>query len=250
MTTSVFIFIFVLFVGFMMNEFILRFAKLLDYSNDYSRNKYIDFLRLYLRRRKAFKNCKNFLKKEKGYYRLRNKNLVLIYDYKHKIIKCFESAGRKRITTLNWYEQHSVETFCADNLFEETFDNICYSFNEDSAYDKVAAAMQYYFKTQQVETQKGTKIEPQPVPYLSDESLDINKATEEEITNLPGINIILAKKIIEYRDLHNGFTSVDELYKEMKIKPHFQKQLDNLICVKEYQVEDSNKNENERIIDL
>lgn len=222
----------------------------LDASDGYNRNKYIDFLRLYLRRRSAFKACKSYLTKEKGYYKLRNKNLILIYDYKHKIIKCYENRNKKRITTLDWYKQYSMETFCADNLFEETFDNICFSFNENSTYDRVAAAMQYYFKTEQIETQKGTKIEAQKTPYLSDESLDINQATEEEITDLPGINVILAKKIIEYRDLHSGFKTVDELYKEMKIKPHFQKQLNNLICVKEYEIKDSNKSENERIIDL
>lgn len=224
--------------------------NMLNNNNSYKRNNLVDFFRLHIRRRKAFKACRNFLKKEKGYYKLRNKNLVLIYDYKHKIIKCYENANKKRITTLDWYKQCSMETFCIDNLFEETFDNICYSFNDKSTYDKVAAAMQYYFKTEQIETQKGTKIEAQKTPYFSDEALDINQATEEEITNLPGINVILAKKIIEYRDLHSGFKTVDELYKEMKIKPHFQKQLNTLICVKEYQIKDANKNENERIIDL
>lgn len=215
-----------------------------------NRNKASDSLRLYFRRKKAFKACKQYLTKEKGYYKLRNKNLVLIYDYERKIIKCFESANKKRVITLNWYEQCSMETFQPDNLFEETFDNICYSFDKNSTYDRVAAEMQYYFKTHQVETRKGTKIASQETPYLSDEALDINKATEEEITALPGINIIAAKKIVEYRDLHCGFKTVEEFYKVMKIKPHFQKQLNNLICVKEYKIKSSDSTENERIIDL
>lgn len=227
--------------------FALRTQRFESYNN---RNKFADSCRLYFRRRNAFKSCKPFLTKEKGYYKLRNKNLVLIYDYERKIIKCFESANRKRIITLNWYEQGSMETFQPDNLFEETFDNICYSFKENSTYDKVAAAMQYYFKTHQIETRKGTKITPQEIPYFSDEALDINKATEEEITALPGINIITAKKIIEYRDLHCGFKTVDEFYKEMQIKPHFQKQLDKLICIKEYEIKQLSQTENERIIDL
>lgn len=248
MTPIYFIFIIFLIVKSMIKES-LRIQKSLDGSDDY-RNNFTDYIRLKLRRYKSFKACKAFLTKEKGYYKLRNKNLVLIYDYRHKIIKCYESSNRKRITTLNWYEQYSMETFYADNLFEETFDDICYAFDENTTYDKVAAEMQYYFKTKEIETRKGTKVESFTTPYLSDESLDINTATEDEIRALPGINVILAKKIIEYRDLHCGFESVEEFYKEMNIKPHFQKQLNNLICMKEYKIKSYNEQQNERIIDL
>lgn len=49
-----------------------------------------------------------------------------------------------------------------------------------------------------------------PLSYGA-EKVDLNKATEKELMNLPGIGPALAKRIIEYRDAHNGFKKVDEL---------------------------------------
>ena len=59
-----------------------------------------------------------------------------------------------------------------------------------------------------------------------------------------------AKRIIRYRDLHNGFKSLDEFYKEMKIKSHFIKKLNQIICVKECTKEKIHIENTERIIDL
>lgn len=41
--------------------------------------------------------------------------------------------------------------------------------------------------------------------------LDLNAATLQQLTLLPGIGETLAQRIIDYRTEHNGFTSVDEL---------------------------------------
>jgi len=55
--------------------------------------------------------------------------------------------------------------------------------------------------------------------------ININVATEDEITNLPGVSVIMAKKIIKFRDTNRQFTSVDDFIKTMKIKPHFEQQI-------------------------
>lgn len=44
-----------------------------------------------------------------------------------------------------------------------------------------------------------------------DTPVDLNLATAEELQELPGIGPVLAESIVEYRDAHGGFTSVDEL---------------------------------------
>ena len=41
--------------------------------------------------------------------------------------------------------------------------------------------------------------------------IDINKASQEELEKLPGIGKVLAARIIEYRNVHGRFRSVEEL---------------------------------------
>lgn len=53
---------------------------------------------------------------------------------------------------------------------------------------------------------------PGPVTKLkAGETLNINTATAEELTALPGIGDVLAQRIVAYRDAHGGFTSVEEI---------------------------------------
>ena len=45
----------------------------------------------------------------------------------------------------------------------------------------------------------------------SDETIDLNTASAEELMTLDGIGRELAERIIEYREKNNGFLTVDEL---------------------------------------
>lgn len=51
--------------------------------------------------------------------------------------------------------------------------------------------------------------------------IDVNFATASEISILPGINIVKAKKIIEYRDKNGLFKDVNEFLKVAEVKEHF-----------------------------
>lgn len=44
-----------------------------------------------------------------------------------------------------------------------------------------------------------------------DAKLDLNTATAEELTTLPGIGEVLAGRIVAYRQAHGRFSSIDEL---------------------------------------
>lgn len=59
--------------------------------------------------------------------------------------------------------------------------------------------------------------------------MDINHCTEHDLTELPGISVVLAKKAMEYRKRNLRFHSVEEFYGVLELKPHFIAQLEKKI---------------------
>ena len=55
--------------------------------------------------------------------------------------------------------------------------------------------------------------------------VNINSATESDFENLPGIGPVLAQKIVDYRDQHGPFRSIQDL---MKVSGIGQKKFDSL----------------------
>lgn len=82
------------------------------------------------------------------------------------------------------------------------------------------------------EPQKGsvTKVQNEILQEkLDDGKVNINTCTEAELAKLPGISVVVAKKAIEYRNIQNGFLSIEEFYAIADVKPHFVVQLNDLI---------------------
>lgn len=48
-------------------------------------------------------------------------------------------------------------------------------------------------------------------PQNNDGKIDINTATEQQLTLLPGVGETTAKRIIEYRTEHNGFAAIEDI---------------------------------------
>ncbi len=81
-----------------------------------------------------------------------------------------------------------------------------------------------------VETERRAAVEevrPDPSP------LDLNTASEEELTALPGIGGELARRIVEYRESSGPFENVEELTEVSGIGPGKLAALEGLIIVED-----------------
>jgi len=65
-----------------------------------------------------------------------------------------------------------------------------------------------------------------PVSFEEAGPLDLNRATAAELEKLPGIGPVLAKRIVEWRETHGPFQSVQDLLKVPGIGP---KKLEELL---------------------
>ena len=98
----------------------------------------------------------------------------------------------------------------------------------------------------EVNVSKTTEQKPSPIYN----KVDINNCSEMELTELPGINIIMAKKVVKQRDEINGFKSAEELYQFLNLKPHIQSQLADRILINKKKKIKAPKKYNERNVDI
>jgi competence protein ComEA len=66
---------------------------------------------------------------------------------------------------------------------------------------------------------------PSRCPATTQFPINLNTATAEQLEAIPGIGPVLAQRIIEYRQTHGRFQSVDELLEVRGIGP---KRLENM----------------------
>lgn len=78
--------------------------------------------------------------------------------------------------------------------------------------------------------------------------IDLNNASDSELSKLPGINIVLAKKIVFQRENEGEYSSFEDFIKRMNIKPHFAKKIKNLVKIEKMKT--IPKNENKRMLDI
>ncbi len=81
--------------------------------------------------------------------------------------------------------------------------------------------------------------------------IDVNSVEASELSLLPGINIVMAKKIVEYRDANGLFKSVDDFLKVADVKEHFVPKIKSMIIIGQPQAPKDNDDEDYgRVIDF
>lgn len=232
-----------------------------------------------IRRRKALKACKKFLKKDKNIYILKNTNVNLSFHSKKGEFVCFNRKNTEQkftVTSVDFvYKSQFIEPTDETKVFNLIFDNICASFDESSTYEGIKEYLKNDYnvidktdiKRNRVKVPDNYEAMPKVEDYCENaarktvkntkrnvvpiKTININIASDEELAALPGINIISAKKIIKYRELHNGFESKEDFYAQMKINEKIQAKIDNIIVVEKKKNNATVKKESdERIVDL
>jgi len=67
-----------------------------------------------------------------------------------------------------------------------------------------------------------------PLQQVSPQKIDLNHCTEQQLVNLPGVGVALAKRAVELRSQIGGFASVEDFCKQLKLQPYFADQTQQL----------------------
>lgn len=99
-----------------------------------------------------------------------------------------------------------------------------YDFSQSDAFFEAASSKIDSIIAAEEDTLKSTHKSQLKTKPSVDFPIDLNKATLDELTALPGVGKITAQRIIEFRLANSKFTSVEELLKVKGIGPKkFQK---------------------------
>ena len=80
--------------------------------------------------------------------------------------------------------------------------------------------------------------------------VDINNASQDELTDLPGISVIMAKKAIKRRSEIGGFKTVDEFLSYLNVQPAMADKLKPRLFLSEIKGVKKMEHYNERNVDL
>ena len=114
---------------------------------------------------------------------------------------------------------------------DEIFNTICLNFHNSIQYEDLIRELRYMDLVLREITISNTNKQIKPIAQntKSYEKTDINNASESELTALPGISIVISKKIVKKREEIGGFKTLDDFFLFIKLKPHMKKQLREIV---------------------
>ena len=216
-----------------------------------------------IRRRDALRIAKIYLSPYKDIWRdlkLSNKLCSVQLWADGETITAREYMKPKRSFRVMYSQVHPTEElwnmFCMAFSFNTSFDGLVQLCNTYQVQIAVTGETQIENNANNI-TPKTTsnniiKVDADIRPKTNNntEKIDINNASEVEITALPGISIVMAKKLVKKREEINGFKKVDDVILFLHVKPHIEKQLRELICVNKIKTSIKIKRNKERSVDL
>ena len=136
------------------------------------------------------------------------------------------------------------------HTLDELWNMFCMTFSWQTSYDGLIELCSK-FKVQIKESQPAKPIRREIEGTAENiEKLDINNASQMELTALPGVNVIMAKRIIKRREELRGFKSVDAFLDFIKLSPHAMSVIKERVCVNKMKGSLKIERNKERKIDL
>ena len=167
-----------------------------------------------------------------GGFELRNLGVLFRYDIKTDTITCQNLKNNHESFTIE--KATSIPLPKTNNdysiYYEYVFDVFLYSFDNYTDYNDMLLLYKLLAKDPK---QPEKQNEYRPVKKKPDIILNINSADVKEITKLPGINVVQAKKAIRYREENGGFKTKVEFYTLLKLKEYFIKEIEDMIEIGE-----------------
>ena len=220
-------------------------------------------------RRHALWEAKIFLAPYNDIWRdlkLSNKYCSIILDHDGVTIRCIEKVKPYRKFQVTSTPIHTPfelwNMFCIYFSHNKSYDGVmedCYRYHVSTIETTGTDNLSNTIVTENFKSVNNDTIEQnqnqnlqknQPINKIQKEKLDINNCSEVELTDLPGISIVIAKKVIKKREENGGFKSVNEFLEFIKLKPHMETQLKELVKVEKMKGSLYQKKYTERSVDF
>lgn len=132
--------------------------------------------------------------------------------------------------------------FAADNIESFISEPIISGENPKPNTNSTKSSNEEEAKTDDIEAekikQKNVLLNRKKAKNLNDlengKKVYVNYSDAQSISILPGINIVRAKKIVAYRDIHGLFSSKEDFIKISKVKEHFESIIYGMISLEKY----------------
>ena len=157
--------------------------------------------------------------------------------------------------TFSKYETQNINKCWSDicNFFDDyTYLKMLLTYCESFYTEgKINTELIKKYTAEDIENIKQPSQQPPELTENNFDTIDINSASAQEISSLPGLNIIMAKKAVNYRNKYGEFKSEADFFKAAGIKDFFKPAISKIINIKKCVNKPSEINDDGgRIVDL